>query len=118
MTEHEQRAQRIAVRLDLEDAESALAHLQVRMQRYADSIESIARKLRLNADLEPNADDFNVEQELKTRISPDEFSLLKSSGDTATAYISELRQQRQKVLRIREQDAILSRSLPSSPTAP
>ena len=110
MTEQEKRTQRVQVRIDLEDAESNLVHLQVKANRLVDLIEAVLSKIRSNAALEPSRDDFALESELKTRLSPEEFSLLKSSGDAAVAVIAELRQERQKVLRLREQDAAISRA--------
>lgn len=110
MTDLEKRTQRVQAQLDLEDAEANLVHLQVRAKRYADSMNGIMRKLKDNATLEPSSDDFNVESEVKMRLLPEEFGSLKSSGDSITAMIAELRQERQKVFRLREQYAALSRA--------
>lgn len=110
MTDQEKRSQRVQVRIELEDAENNLRHLQVKAQRYADSIDAITAKIRANAALAPSRDDSNVESELKMRLSPDEFGLFKASGDTAIALLAELRQTRQKVYRLREQDATLSQA--------
>ena len=110
MTDQEKRSQRVQSRIDLEDAEANLVHLRGRANRYADSISVAMRKLKDNAALDPSSDDFNVESEVKMRISPEEFGLLKSSGDTATAMIAECRHERQKVIRLREEDLDLSRA--------
>jgi hypothetical protein len=109
MTDLEKRQQRIQSKIDLEDAEANLVHLQVRANRYADAIDALTKKLRKNAGLGPSRDDSDIKSELETRLSPEEFGLLKSGGDTVAAMIAELRQERQKVFRLREQDALLTR---------
>ncbi len=109
MTDQEKRTQRVQLRIELEDAESDLAHIRERAMHSADSLEAIARRTRRNAALEPSRDDFNVEAELNQRLSVEEFGLLKSSGDSITALIAELRQTRQKVFHLRERDAALAR---------
>jgi hypothetical protein len=109
MTDHEKRAQRVQLRMELDDAESDLAHLKESAIRNADSLEAIARRIRRNAALEPSRDDFDVEAELKQRLSIEEFGFLKSSGDSIAALITELRQTRQKVFHLRERDAALTR---------
>lgn len=108
MTDQEKRTQRVQVRIDLEDSENNLRHLQVKAERYADSIDAVTAKIRANVALAPSREDFSVESELKMRLSPDEFSLLKAAGDAVVAIVAELRHERQKVYRLREQDAMLT----------
>jgi hypothetical protein len=43
------------------------------------------------------------------RLTPEEFGILKTSGDTVAAKIAEMRIQRQTILRLREREAILQR---------
>jgi len=110
MTDQEQRKQRVELRIELEDAETNLAHLRVRTDRRVDEIEAVLRKIRENSALEPSRDDFNLESELRMRLTPEEFGLLKGSGDEMVRIIAELRQERQRVFRLRERDTLLSRS--------
>lgn len=109
MTNTEQRRQRVELRIDLEDADNGLAHLRERAIRSAQALELIARKLRDNTKLEPSRADFDVEAELAMRLTPEEFGILKTSGDSITLQIAEMRQQRQTVFNLRERDTSLSR---------
>jgi hypothetical protein len=112
MTETEQRRQRVELRMDLEDGEQNLAHLQERAIRSAQALEAIARRLRENAKLEPSRLDFDVQAELEMRLTPEEFGMLKASADGITGQIAEMRQTRQMVFNLRERDAKLSMRQP------
>lgn len=109
MTYEEQRRQRVELRLDMEDAERNLAHLQERAIRSAESLEAVARKLRKNAGLAPSRADFDAETELQMCLTVEQFAMLKSSGDSIVSQIAELRQERQHVFHLRERDANLAR---------
>ena len=109
MTYEEQRRQRLELRLDLEEAEQNLVHLQERAIRSAELLEAVARKLRENARLAPSRTDFDAEVELRMRLTPERLATLKASGDSIVSQISEMRQERQRVFHLRERDANLTR---------
>lgn len=108
--DQEKRQQRVELRIELEDAESDLARLRKRAIRDAEELEGIAKKVRRNAVPDPSRDDFNVEIELKMRLSVEELNFLKSSGNAITGLIAELKQMRQKVFHLRERDVALTRA--------
>jgi hypothetical protein len=109
MTDREKREQRVQLRIDLEDAESDLAHLRERAIRVAVSLEAIVRKIRQNAALEPSRNSLEAAAESRLRLSNEELEMLKNSSGLIPAALAELGQARRQVFQLRERDAALTR---------
>jgi hypothetical protein len=93
MTDQEKKLHRAELQVELEDAQSDLAHLQDQAMSMAGHIENVAMKLQHNAGLVPSVDDFDVEAELIGRLD------LNQTLDIAAArnLIAEMRAARKKV---------------------
>jgi len=101
MTEDAKREVRVRLQIELEDAESELAHLRENALAAVDSLYETANKLRHNARLEPSRGDFSMESDLRDRLTPDQIAKHVPS-DAVIRMISELRQSRQKVFNLKE----------------
>ncbi len=95
MTDHEKKQQRAQLLIDLEDAESDLAHLREKARRIIDAMEAAATKLRFNTGLGPSGDDFTMEGDMRNRLGP-ECQSLPGYADLLKL-IDELKVARQKV---------------------
>jgi hypothetical protein len=93
MTDQEKKLQRAQLQVELEDAQSELAHLQERAQAMADHVSDIVNKLRHSASLKPSTQDFSMNADLARRLAPDQ----QLDVSAAIKLIEELKQARQKV---------------------
>ncbi len=89
------------MQIDLEDAQGELSALQVKASRMADAIDSVSQKIRHNANLKPSPNDFELEFELRNRVSPQSQADL--SYDGVIRIIEELKAARQKVVNLERQ---------------
>jgi hypothetical protein len=97
----ERRQQRAEVQIDLEDAQTLLSDLQVKAVRMADALDKVSAKIRQNAQLVPSPKGFDLDYEMKNRLSPDSQSAL--SYDAIIRVIEDLKVARQKVVNLTRQ---------------
>ena len=91
--DQEKRFDRAQLQVELQDAQSDLAHLRDQALSMAGHIENVAIKLQHNAGLVPSVDDFDVEAELIGRLD-----LTQTLDITAARnLIAEMRAARKKV---------------------
>ena len=102
MTAGERRQQRAQILVELEEAETELSALQTKAARVADGLSAIASKLKRNAILEPEPEDFQPDFELKNRLSPESQSHFITYA-AGIGLIEELKVARQKVFNLRRQ---------------
>jgi hypothetical protein len=102
MTADEKRKQRVEIQIDLEDAEEHLANLQVKANRHADILNTIATKLRTNASLRPSSRDFTVEGDMENRLTPGQQDSMPDRL-AIQKVIEELKMARQKVHNLEQQ---------------
>jgi hypothetical protein len=95
VTEQEKKFQRAQLLVDLEDAQSDLAHLRERALRLIEGMEAAASKLRRVAMLEPSGMDFEVQGDIANRLGPEHQSL--PGYAEMLKLIDELKVARQKV---------------------
>lgn len=104
MTDQEKKLQRAQLQVELDDAQSELAHLQEKALAMADHIANVVRKLQHNAILKPSQLDFSVEAELENRLDPGQ----QLDVEAVRKVISEMRAGRQKVYSLLDRKAKLA----------
>lgn len=106
MTEHEKKQQRAALIVDIEDAQSDLAHLQEKALRVASHLGKIAAKVQKNATLVPSSNDFTAEYELENRLDPSDMAVLSFSE--VVKLIEELKLARQAMFNLNHRKSLLA----------
>ena len=106
MTDDAKREVRVRLQIDLEDAEAEFSHIKEEAKQIADKIRAVSDKIVANTRLEPSRDDFDLNQELRHRLSPDQQGHL--NFNEVIRVIAELRQSRQKVFNLRERKSQLA----------
>jgi hypothetical protein len=109
MSEDEKKLQRALRIVELHDAQSDLACLRDRALGEAEALEGIAKRLKVNADLEPSSDDFVFEVEAKRRLSPQEIGRYQKI-EALVSLVEEMKLARQKVFNLRHRSALLEQA--------
>uniref|UniRef100_A0A7V4XSN2 Uncharacterized protein n=1 Tax=Acidobacterium capsulatum TaxID=33075 RepID=A0A7V4XSN2_9BACT len=111
MTDQERKMQRAHLLVELQDAEDEVVHLRERLHGYADALDRVTKKLRLNATLQPSRDGFHAEAEMRGRLMPEEIASVQTA-DKLVAAIEELRQAQQRLFLLRERNSHITRTVP------
>jgi hypothetical protein len=104
MTDQEKKLQRAQLQIELDDAQSELAHFQEAALALVDHISQAIGKLQRNAELRPSPSDFSVDAELENRLDPDQ----RLDIERVRKLIAEMRAARQKVYNLQNRKAKLA----------
>ena len=76
MNTQDAKQQRANLLVETEDVQVELTGLQNKAMNWANGLEEIAKKLRINANLKPSSDDFSADFEIVNRLTPNHQFML------------------------------------------
>jgi hypothetical protein len=106
MTDQEKKQQRVSLGIEIEDAKEEFIHLREKALHLADSLDEITKKIRVNANHRPSAEDFTPDFGLANRLRPDHQVAL--SFEDIGKLIEELKDARKKLFNLAERKSQLS----------